>query len=116
MYCYNYTWAEILGRSQSDKRDVAIVSSEGYLILSRDRKLDERPARQLYLSSLEWAILKGKPVPAAVLEENAGLVAKLRAAHPDLQIRTPSLSEPAATVPEGGEESEQPAEEALMAF
>jgi hypothetical protein len=60
------TWPEVC--AAADRREV-VVTLEGYLLSSKDRKFEERQAKERYGVSVAQAIARGKEVPLAVRQE-----------------------------------------------
>ena len=73
---WEISWKMVQNLADSGSRDHAVVTLDGYLIFSRDRKLEPRRSYERYRESLTLALQKGAKVPAEVLEENRALVEK----------------------------------------
>lgn len=75
---WTLTWKECLVLYG---KGTPIVSFEGFLIASRDRKITgetKKKCRELYQSSLALAFRAGKEIPEHVMESEPGLFDRLK--------------------------------------
>lgn len=84
---WDLTWDQVqeVGRERKE----AVVDFFGYLLCSRDRALDERHARHMYLNSLRAAREAGKKIRPEVLQaETHAQKLSPAAVDPEIQERS----------------------------
>lgn len=96
---WNYTWEECVGMYEQNR--TPLVTWEGYLIGSRDRKLEPKKGYEMYRATLALAFKKGKEIPKRVIESEPELFGRL------IGIEETSTENPPAPVGRDHEETPQ---------
>lgn len=71
---WELTWEECLAEYENGQ---ALITIQGYILASRDRKLDPKAGYGMYRGDLVLAWEKNKPVPDRVWESEPDLYARL---------------------------------------
>lgn len=87
---WNYTWEECVGMYEQNR--TPLVTWEGYLIGSRDRKLEPKKGYEMYRATLALAFKKGKEIPKRVIESEPELFGRLIGIEETPQIPVDAVS------------------------
>lgn len=66
-HLWQMSWEEFLAAAEEKH---PLVTIEGHLLCSRDRRFEPKTAHGYYLATVKLALKKGLPVPEQVLESN----------------------------------------------
>jgi len=87
---WNFTWQECVAMHEENR--TPLVTWEGHLIASRDRKLEIKKGYEMYRSTLALAFKHGKEIPGKVVESEPELFGRLMEVeepHP-VELSTPT--------------------------